>query len=142
VAEIQALVALARRLEVGGDRVSIAHLEHRSHQGRADAPGLPLAPRAEQEQVVVGLVGVLFVQDLEDLEEGVRVPARDLAQRGAHLLVVFDPGWDPDCTRDDVVGPGPTGSRRAPNYWPVRGDRDRPSLRDSESLHRADRRGA
>src|SRR5829696_1917747 len=55
MAEIQALVALTRRLEVRGHRVSIAHLEHRSHQGRADAPGLPLGPRAEQEQVVVGL---------------------------------------------------------------------------------------
>jgi len=33
MAEIQALVALTRRLEVRGHRVSIAHLEHRSHQG-------------------------------------------------------------------------------------------------------------
>jgi hypothetical protein len=101
---IQALVALTRRLEVRGHRVSIAHLEHRSHQGRADAPGLPLGPRAEQEQVVVGLVGVSIVHTLEHVEEGLRVRARDLTQRGANLLVVFDAGRNPDRGRDDVVG--------------------------------------
>ena len=53
---------------------------------------------------MVGLAGVFFVHALEDLEEGLRVLARDLTQRGAHLLVVFDAGWDPDRARDDVVG--------------------------------------
>src|SRR5215208_1467116 len=79
MAERQALVALTRRLEVRGHRVSIEQLEHGSQQGRADAPGLPLGSGAEQEEVVMRLAGVCVVHALEDLEECLRVGARDLS---------------------------------------------------------------
>src|SRR5436309_27910 len=69
VAEIQALVAEAGGLEVGGCSVAVAALEHLAQESGTEPLGLPLRPGPQEEEVGVRLGRVVGVHQLEGAQQ-------------------------------------------------------------------------
>src|SRR5829696_3847289 len=81
--------------QVGPCALAVAALQHRRHQGRADALALPGRFDPEELQVPVGPVRVVVVEQLVDPQEAGRVGAGQLLDPPAQLLGVLAADRDP-----------------------------------------------
>jgi hypothetical protein len=94
VPQVELLVALAGRFEVGGRAGVVAGVEHRAEQGGAEPLGLPLGSRAQHEQVLVrDARRVFWVDEFKQRHQSCGVVPKEVHEVACQLLLVELRTW-------------------------------------------------